>query len=278
MKTELGKSSEAGMYQARYWGMRMEYQNPPNKLLSHLILAGTKAFEHIEQPSIVGKLPSHGPGLVLFTHYHWLDIPVLVTAAMQAGRSLRFVGRNTLIDANAQEDPVITERFGKKDTFNSNSYMGRAARRMTEALCRTYEVIPTPREKITRDFLDQISDAFKRNQLVALSLFATRNPQRGLRDAKAGSTVLARMHPTVPIITAALWYADHRKRNTDEHSVNLVIDEEPFTYNDIPFPAECDDKLRFAYQYIVGKIALSLPPDLKTEWIKKYGDAFPPKE
>ncbi len=148
--------------------------------------------------NIRGTLPAEGPAYLFTNHVSLLDPPICyLVAGLTAHRTLRMVGRDTMIDPYLGEDPSELMRTHKK----SKPFLQRA---LLAFLANLGHPIPINRTKISVSTVREVDRTIDDGQIVAVSILETRLPERDLLEAKDGAAYFALRHPDVPIFCAGI--------------------------------------------------------------------------
>lgn len=148
---------------------------------------------------IEGRLPSTGPAIIVTNHLSYADGPfVYFLAAKTAGRTLRMIVRDDMIDPSIPEDKETLERTGKEP---SPAWK----RRILAFFVNIGDPIPVNRQgKELFRTLRLAANTLSSRQMVAISLTETRKPANDLEDAKPLAALIAFRHPDIPIFPVGI--------------------------------------------------------------------------
>lgn len=180
------------------YGVRIENPGIESwKYRLYLTVAAPASF--LRRTRIEGGLPTEGPAIVVANHVSYVDAPfVYFVAAKTAGRTLRMIARDDMIDPNLPEDPEILERTHKKPS-------SKLKRRVLAFCTNIGDPIPVNRQgKSLFRTLGLVDHTLRDEQIVAVSLTETRKPDNDLEDAKPLAALIALRHPDVPVFPVGL--------------------------------------------------------------------------
>lgn len=215
---------------------------------------------------IEGRLPSEGPAIVVANHVSYVDPPfVYFLAAKTAGRTLRMIARDDMIDPSLPEDAEILQRTVKKPSSK--------LKRRALAFCTSIgDPIPVNRQgKSLFRTLGLADRTLKDGQMVAVSLTETRKPENDLEDAKPLAALIALRHPDVLIFPVGLSGIELDRR----HIFGPVHGNigEPFTVNQLVFDRnnlEIELATAIITEELKRRIAPLVPDDLKQTYLLRH--------
>lgn len=169
-------------------GIRIE--NPGIKRWKYeLFLDVAYPTSWIRRTSIEGALPTHGPALVVANHVSYVDPPLLYfVAGVTAGRSLRMIARDDIVDPHIPERP----RAGKEPLPQW--------KRHVLAFCASIgDPISVNRHKLGPSTIREAHQTLQSGQILAVSLTDTRKPENDLEDAMPLAALMAYRYPDVSV-------------------------------------------------------------------------------
>lgn len=216
----------------RFRGVRLEdpgFRNP----IALAAISLTEAASHIWGIEVEGSLPRDGSALLVLNHSYWRDGVVAEYLGIRAGRTIRVVARDTLINPNLKDEPEVLERIAEKKDEETddekNPGLGkRIGRRVfAKAFVMAGNPVPVHRGKPSREFLEKIDEILESGQMLGVFLQETRTPQNDLSNAMPGAGYLAKKFPDLPVYVATI---TNSKIGLGKLSVKI---EDPFTFNSL---------------------------------------------
>ena len=209
----------------RFHGVRLEdkgFRNPV--ALAAIPLA--EAVSRVWGIEVEGSLPKDGPALLVLNHSYWRDGVVAENLGIRAGRTIRALARDTLINPYLKEETGVLERTGK-DASEEDKKPGIGRRVFAKAFVLAGNPVPVHRGNPGPEFLKKVNEIIGSGQILTVFLQETRTPQDDLSNAMPGAGSLARKFPDVPVYVATI---TNSQIGLGKLSVKI---EEPFTYSSL---------------------------------------------
>lgn len=144
-------------------------------------------------------IPKEGSALVVVApHSSLWDPPITYfTVAEEAGRSMRMVAADYVVDSSIPQDPKELARTGKKPHSPLK-------RRVISALSNIGHPISFNRSNQGREAMAEIDSTLNQGQIVGVALQETRKKPWEPNPARLGAAIIAHSHPQVPIIPVGI--------------------------------------------------------------------------
>lgn len=208
-----------------------------------------------------GSLPKEGHAIITINHVSYLDPPLMYFAAsILAGRSIRMVARDSMVDSHIPISEEELKRTGKKappqlvrDTLSFFANIG--------------DPIAINRSRPTLTSFREVYTTLDGGQIIAIALQETRKPANDLLDVQKGAAWIALGRPDVPIYVSGISGSELSKL-TDLFNVITYRVDTPFTPEEMGLTKRNHDSIQVLTDELTRRTAALVPYELKANYIQ----------
>lgn len=211
-----------------------------------------------------GSLPAEGHGIITINHVSYLDPPlVYFAAAILAGRSIRMVARDSMVDSHIPISEEELKRTGKKAP-------PQLVRNTLSFFASIGDPIAVNRIRPTLASMREINTTLDHGQIVAIALQETRKPANDLLDAQKGAAWIALGRPDVPIYVSGISGSELSKLKDLSNVITYRVDK-PFTPEEMGLTRRNEGSIQALTDELIRRTAALVPYELKAKYIIKIG-------
>lgn len=199
---------------------------------------------------VEGQIPN-GSVFLASTHTNWRDPIILgllpiIASAKGHPRTIRMLGRASLLDPDIQDSEEARRRRSESDIFNSQDkgFFGRAIfefRQTFAMIAANFDLIPVSlggsdpqSRKINSAAMEEVDKELEMGNVVGIFPQGTRDRLGNLHNMKPGLSLMVKKRPDVPIVPISIEGAEGKMFNLFSYFRQITVRiGEPFTYQEL---------------------------------------------
>lgn len=210
-----------------------------------------------------GSLPEKGHAIITVNHLSYLDPPlVYYAAAILAGRTIRMVARDSVVDSHIPISEEELKRTGKKAP-------PQFVRNVISFSANIGDPIAVNRSGPTLSSMREVYSTLDAGRIVAIALQETRRPANDLLDVKKGAAWIALGRPDVPIYVSGISGSELSKLGDLSNIITYRVDQ-PFRPEEMGLTKRNGDSIQILTDELTRRTAALIPYELKANYVQSH--------